>query len=191
MPRKDKLSCADALGLLAKRYLYSIDLLRILVTTTRDTSSKCLLKRTFRVCGMHAIVLQERCCLHSEGGNPAWCWVRQNSQGEQAPMRIIHPPPRVEICNCFQQKLVIKILSYIVDAGFIPTRKPIRGRCGDGMSRCDPIAAIGSPPPMTSFPSPLKFKIVNSPHEDKTRPPLKTFCLYQKLNRFTTLPHPP
>jgi hypothetical protein len=78
------------------------------------------------------------------------------------PFDIIHPPPWEIVSKLLHQKLVARILSHFADPGVISKRSPIRGSAVQ--IRCDPIDAIGSPPPMASPHSPPKRNPQKTPY---------------------------
>jgi hypothetical protein len=62
----------------------------------------------------------------------------------------------VKVIKLFTQKLVARILSHVGVVASFPNGHPFGALAVTSKIRCDPIDAIGSPPPVASLLSPLK-----------------------------------
>jgi hypothetical protein len=82
------------------------------------------------------------------------------------PYDIIHPPPWVNFRKLVHQKLVAKIVSHLGVLTSFPKGHPFGTLAVTSKIRCDPIDAIGSPPPMASLHSPPKRNPQKHPYTE-------------------------
>jgi hypothetical protein len=87
--------------------------------------------------------------------NGAACTLKTACENKP-PYDIIHPPPWVNFRKLVHQKLVAKIVSHLGVLTSFPKGHPFGTLAVTSKIRCDPIDAIGSPPPMASLHSPPK-----------------------------------